>query len=414
MGGAASVWEWKYDLRLMSPANDVSGIPTEGKNLIIVAAVNRCSTSEYSTAMARWSWTLMREADGTSPANRRSQEATRELWPPHELTGTRRIRLITAVTSIVGQAPDRVATLQGRRDAIFALAFDEDGSILTVNRENHFQRWKNTGEHLSLRGGSESITTAAAISPDRAWVVTGGTDGSVRLWAAETGQASPDPDARNGEDSRHTSEITSVAFSPDGKLVVTSSLDRTARVWRIELPHKNHASSKADQRVLVHHRHPHEDIVTSARFSPDGRFVVTTCGNLQWMRQFNDRVAKLLPTGDRAAKPVPIEGCKEFVQARARQLDTPLGVNAAIFAGDGQRILLACGGLEPEHSLGNSNVVLIVDFDPRSGKLGEGSVISWEGHSEPVVDVAISGDGRRVITGSVDNTARVWEPPSGN
>ena len=30
-----------YDLRLMSPANDVSGIPTEGKNLIIVAAVNR-------------------------------------------------------------------------------------------------------------------------------------------------------------------------------------------------------------------------------------------------------------------------------------------------------------------------------------------------------------------------------------
>jgi len=308
----------------------------------------------------------------------------------------------------------RVATLQGRRDAIFALAFDEDGSILTVNRENRFQRWKVTGEPLSLRGGPEFITTAAAISPDRAWVVTGGTDGSVRLWEAKTGHALPDPGARNGEDSRHTSDITSVAFSPDGKLVVTSSLDRTARVWRIELPDKNHASSKVDQRVLVHHAtFPHEDIVTSARFSPDGRFVVTTCGNLQWVRQFNDRVAKLLPTGDRAAKPVPIEGCKEFVQARARQLDTPLGVNAAIFAGDSQSILLACGGLESEHSLENSNVVKIVDFDPRSGKLGERPVMQLKGHSEPVVDVAISGDGRRVITGSADNTARVWDYSSG-
>ena len=30
-----------FDLRLMSSLNDVSGIPTENKNLIIVAAVNK-------------------------------------------------------------------------------------------------------------------------------------------------------------------------------------------------------------------------------------------------------------------------------------------------------------------------------------------------------------------------------------
>ena len=50
-----------YDLRLMSSLNDVNGIPTEGKNLIVVAAVdNDAPTSVSSTAMARRSWTLMR------------------------------------------------------------------------------------------------------------------------------------------------------------------------------------------------------------------------------------------------------------------------------------------------------------------------------------------------------------------
>ena len=36
----ATVHRTGFDLRLMSSLNDVSGIPTEGKNLIIVAAVN--------------------------------------------------------------------------------------------------------------------------------------------------------------------------------------------------------------------------------------------------------------------------------------------------------------------------------------------------------------------------------------
>ena len=39
----------RFDLRLMSSLNDVSGIPTEGKNLIIVAAVNNVLHFRMST-----------------------------------------------------------------------------------------------------------------------------------------------------------------------------------------------------------------------------------------------------------------------------------------------------------------------------------------------------------------------------
>src|SRR5262249_27067108 len=37
--------------------------------------------------------------------------------------------------------------------------------------------------------------------------------------------------------------------------------------------------------------------------------------------------------------------------------------------------------------------------------------ILLEGHRESVMSVAFSPDGRRVVTGSYDNTARVWETP---
>ena len=93
----------RFDLRLMSPLNDESGIPIEGKNLIIVAAVNNVlhvrifdgdgkvvvDTDEKKrlTEQARQIEDLRKQLDG--------------LWPPHELTRSDEGRVITAVTSIV-------------------------------------------------------------------------------------------------------------------------------------------------------------------------------------------------------------------------------------------------------------------------------------------------------------------------
>ena len=62
---------------------------------------------------------------------------------------------------------------------------------------------------------------------------------------------------------RHEGPVSSAAFSPDGKWVVTASGDQTARVWEA-------ASGKEVGQPLRH-----EDVVTSAAFSPDGKWVVT-------------------------------------------------------------------------------------------------------------------------------------------
>jgi WD40 repeat protein len=61
----------------------------------------------------------------------------------------------------------------------------------------------------------------------------------------------------------HRDRITSIAFSDDGKRVVTASADHDSRIW------------ETSGGELLHVLRGHFAIVSGARFSPDGRWVVT-------------------------------------------------------------------------------------------------------------------------------------------
>jgi WD40 repeat protein len=62
---------------------------------------------------------------------------------------------------------------------------------------------------------------------------------------------------------QHERAVTSAQFSPDGRWVVTASKDYTARVW------------DATTGRAVGEPMKHEGVVHSAQFSPDGHWVVT-------------------------------------------------------------------------------------------------------------------------------------------
>jgi hypothetical protein len=91
------------DLRLMSSLNDVCGIPTEGKNLIIVAAVN--SVLHFRIFDGDGKVVVDTDEKRLTEQARQIEDLRKQLeslWPPHVLTRSDKGRVITAVTSIVG------------------------------------------------------------------------------------------------------------------------------------------------------------------------------------------------------------------------------------------------------------------------------------------------------------------------
>jgi DNA-directed RNA polymerase specialized sigma24 family protein len=92
-----------FDLRLMSGVASVGSIPTDGRDLVIVAAVNNVLHFRIFDGAGR----VAVDADETKLIVQAGpiEELRKQLeglWPPHELTRSERDRVIAAVTSIVG------------------------------------------------------------------------------------------------------------------------------------------------------------------------------------------------------------------------------------------------------------------------------------------------------------------------
>ena len=90
------------DLRLMPSVNDVSGIPTEGRNLVIVADVNNVLHFRIFERDGR----MGVDTDETKLKNETGQindlrDQLKRLWPPHELTRNEKIVINSVVALIV-------------------------------------------------------------------------------------------------------------------------------------------------------------------------------------------------------------------------------------------------------------------------------------------------------------------------
>ncbi len=230
----------------------------------------------------------------------------------------------------------------------------------------------------------------ARISPDGERVVTAARDGKLTVWDASTGKEVTAPldhfrqisGASFGQPGRltvayrdgvvQTVDIVSgkptsapnpvgtagwqVVFSPDGRFVGGLGHDGSARVWPV------------DARAAVTPVLRHTASITFAAFSPDGRLFLTACAD------GTTRAWDLATVG------LPrLALWQGFLPSEVR------------FTPDGTRVV----------AVGPNGVAA---WDPRSGR----AVAGPAGNKE-ILSAWLSEDGRRVVTGSRQGVAQLWE-----
>ena len=131
------------DLRWMSSLNDVSGIPTAGKNLIIVADVNnvlhfRIFDGDCKVVVDTDEKRLTEQAPQIKDLRDLRKQLESSLWPPHELTRSENGRIITAVTSIVDHIRPIRRALLTESNTVFGQHYSPKGERHPENVETRF------------------------------------------------------------------------------------------------------------------------------------------------------------------------------------------------------------------------------------------------------------------------------------
>ena len=331
-------------------------------------------------------------------------------------------------------------TLQGHTGYVTSVAVSLDGRHIVSGggmRDNTLRVWElGTGRCLNTLRGHTGWVNSVAVSPDGRRIVSGGLD-KLRVWELGTGRCLKTPQG-------HTNDVTSVAVSPDGKHIVSGSDDYTLRVWDLGAGrclttlrgHRSWVKSvavSADGRRVVSGSgdntlrvwdletgrclttlQGHADLVYSVAVSPDGHHIVSGSKDNTlrvWRIYFDSAFVADLQVS-------LLRGFSVRKREKA-ELDEAVGKAKGFFEkGDYKQSFYTLFEIWKVNKFSDNEPIRnLYSMLLKKGRVS-GFCFALQkrllvGHTDSVSSVAVSPDGKHIVSGSWDNTLRVWDLGTG-
>jgi WD40 repeat protein/uncharacterized caspase-like protein len=357
-------------------------------------------------------------------------------------------------------------SMQGHADQIDAVRFTPDGlRVVTASHDRTLRLWNvGDGRLIKVLQGHSDWISSLAVSPKDGAIASGDSSGEIRHWNGKTGAPlrslarthgyvgslsfSPDGrlllatcgfagcdyrqrvyDAASGKElvsyAKHENSVLASTFSPDGQLVATGGANQEIHVWDSRTGETKAVLKGTGSKTWA------------VAFSPDSR--AFAWGSTYRSGSHNDRgpleMSFRLPSADEPlGEPERVTSQNGWVRAQDK-LDDKLGgwslrhraggsygYDDAILdvvqdgkvqksiqrdATDGYHHLGY--GFTPDGntiiSAGSSGVLTAYDRDGAK-------IADFVGHERDVWAMAVSPDGRYLVSGSDDQTVRLWNVAS--
>mmetsp|Transcript_28063 Transcript_28063/g.65316 ORF Transcript_28063/g.65316 Transcript_28063/m.65316 type:complete len:408 (+) Transcript_28063:57-1280(+) len=223
--------------------------------------------------------------------------------------------------------------------------------------------------------GHKGTVRQVACSPDGTLACSASGDHTCILWDISSGTPAlkcrlgtiPEGLTGGGQGTGHGHIVTGVAFSPDGKYIATVSYDKSVRVW----------SSEGDPLAVMH---GHTQIANCCAFTPDGRGILSGS---------TDKTLKLW-----RLKHQGTDTFDTFPWGKGVVLEFAFAQSMAPALTDNH------GDSEEYNNLMQRHRAHMPDM--------KCDLVNLIGHSGAVNICAFSPDGKFVLSGSSDCSARLW------